>query len=82
MNNYVMPVKAIKKIIKRELEEMYSAAISTLYKNGHNDTIREVFHLGYEQAEASLEECQTHEDLDNFIGPLYRMSLQEWIESL
>ena len=78
MENYVMPVKAIKRIFLQELEGHYSQSVQRVY----GDTPRAFLHFGYNAAKEQADKCETYDDLDTVIGEWYRMTLREWIESL
>lgn len=76
---YQMPIKAIKRIVGEELASHYAQACQSIY----NDVQREFLHRGYHDlAKSSLESCTSYKQLDDFIGEWYRMSLEEWINSL
>lgn len=76
---YQMPVRAIKNIMRKEIQEHYSVACQDL----HHDVQRNFVHVGYRYILAELEKCVTYDELDNFLSLAdYRMSLQEWINSL
>jgi hypothetical protein len=84
---YQMPVKAIKNILTKELAEFRQNA---LYGNPSgknnirhcNDATKNIFESGYDLLTARLDACNNHEALDSFIGEVYRMSLEDWINSL
>jgi hypothetical protein len=75
-----LPVKAIKKVLKDELELKQRDIINPNNPGGlwHKDFLLEAFYTVKE----ILESCTTYEELDNYISRFYRMSLNDWIESL
>lgn len=71
--------KTIKGLMTKELQSHYSNACRTIY----NDIHRNFVHVGYRYLLAELEKCETYEQLDDFLSLAdYRMSLQDWIDSL
>lgn len=76
---YIMPVRAIKGIIEREI----NAHADNLRQSAYCDPQREMISMSKSAMLDRLAKCQTHEDLEDFLGFAgYRMSLIEWIESL
>lgn len=69
----------IKRLMTKELQSHYSSACQTIY----HDVQRNFVHIGYRYLLAELEKCETFEQLDEWLSLAdYRMSLQEWIDSL
>lgn len=78
--DYQMPVRAIKSIMLKELETLYTdarASIRTL-----SDVPREMLSYGYDAIRAQINNAPDHAALDKVCGEWYHMSLQEWIQSL
>ena len=71
--NYIMPVRAIKRIVKDELSNFYNYIL-----NDGNLRYSSEATLTLEK----LESCNDYESLDDFIDEWYQISLQEWINSL
>lgn len=72
-------VNAIKKLMIQELDSHYSSAIQALY----NDVQREFIHLAVRQLREQLSNAESQEDLEQYLSDAgYRMSVQEWIDSL
>lgn len=76
---YQMPVKAIKSILRKELDSHYSNACQTIY----HDIQRGFIHNGYRLTVDKLNSAQTYDDLQDVLELAdYCMSLEEWINSL
>jgi hypothetical protein len=76
---YQMPVRAIKNILGKELQSHYQSACQRI----SNDIQRGFIHRGYNVVADKLESSQSYDDLQGVLTLAdYRMSLQEWIESL
>lgn len=85
MDAPVMPIKAIKKTLLSELEEFRKLAQESLHANHvwHDTVPFEMLSIGYQHMQKALEACTTYDDLDNYIWYAgYRMSLEEWVNSL
>jgi hypothetical protein len=81
--NYQMPVKAIKNILKKELED-HKQGFYTAYPSFiMSDVMKEMIYKGHNIMMEMLELCTTHDELNDFISFAgYRMSLEDWINSL
>ena len=80
---FQMPVKAIKNILKKELEERKTTFINILHNNYVNDSCKEMIYIANEVSSKKIDECHNYEELDEVISFLgYRMSLEDWINSL
>jgi hypothetical protein len=80
---YQMPVRAIKNILKKELEERKQSFFNAYPSFIMSDTQKEMIYLAYAELSGILEKCNDYASLEDFISYSgYRMSLQEWIESL
>lgn len=83
MSELTMPFKSVKKLIRKEVEE-------------HMDNVSKVIHAAYLPDVQSniawiariellkrIDACETLEQLEDFMGYAnYRMSVQDWIDSL
>lgn len=80
---YQMPVRAIKNILKKELEEFKDSALNLLHKGYVNDATKELIYIAHNVLTEKLEACNDYDSLDEFVSFVgYRMSLEEWINSL
>lgn len=80
--NYQMPVKAIKNILGKELES-HRDGFYHVYPNFiMSDFQKNMIDIAYHCLKDVLELCNSYEELDSYIGRNYRMSLEEWINSL
>lgn len=71
--------QTIKKLMIKEIQSHYSSACQV----NHNDIQRNFVHIGYRYLLAELEKCETYDELDSWLSLAdYRMSLQDWIDSL
>ena len=78
-----MPVKAIKNILRKELQGHRDGFYNAYPKFIMSDVQKEMITLAHETLTRALDACETYEQLDDFISFAgYRMSLQEWIDSL
>lgn len=77
MNNYQMPVKAIKSILLKEHKDFMQSSITVTWDYG-----RYIKRIADEKITRIIESIQTYDELEDFIGDSRRMSLQEWIDSL
>lgn len=83
MTQYQMPVRAIKNILKKELEERKNHLVQVLHSAYVNDSCKEMIYIANEISYKKIEECHNYDELDELISFLgYRMSLDEWISSL
>lgn len=82
--NYQMPVRAIKNILKKELEEFKAHAIQALYNaNTMSDVPKEMVYLAYTELSGILEKSNDYASLEDYLNHAgYRMNLEEWINSL
>lgn len=73
-------INTVKKLILKEIKEHYQTAC----RNCYNDVQRAFIHRGYHQVILPmLEQAQTEDDLQEILSVMdYRMSVDEWIESL
>lgn len=72
--------KTIKKLLTQELEKHYESACM----NCHHGVQRAFIHNGwYGKVKPMLEKAQTNDELEEVLSYMdYKMSLQEWIDSL
>lgn len=81
---YQMPVRAIKNILMQELQGFFDAFYRE-YPGSFvmSDVQKEMVRIAKEVLSAKLEFCNTYEELNAYISDAgYRMSLEEWINSL
>lgn len=83
MTEYQMPVKAIKSILKKEIEE-FSNVFHRAYPSFiMADVMKEMVYISKNYPLDKIEKCATYDDLEEIISEAgYRMSLEEWIDSL
>lgn len=81
---YQMPVRAIKNILKKELEQFKNNTLQVLHKEHFlSDVPKEMIYLAYSNLLGVLDKCQDYAALEDYISYAgYRMSLTEWINSL
>jgi hypothetical protein len=81
---YQMPVRAIKNILRKELEDFKGHALQSLRTcNTMSDVPKEMIYIAYTNLLEVLEKSNEYSSLEDYISYAgYRMSLQEWIESL
>lgn len=80
---YQMPVRAIKNILGKELQDFRNRFYNAYPSFIMSDVQKEILSIGYELLKVKLDACVTYEDLEEFISFAgYRMSLEEWINSL
>lgn len=77
-----MPVRAIKNILQKELQGFrdgfYTMSAGTLA-----DVQKEMIFLAYEELSEYLDTCEDYKSLEEYLSFAgYRMSLEEWINSL
>lgn len=83
MTQYQMPVRAIKNILKKELDEFQKAFHSAYPKFIMADVMKEMVYLAHSQLNDKLANSNTYDELEDYISLAgYRMSLEEWINSL
>jgi hypothetical protein len=79
MSDYTMPVKLIKSLLDQEIEKHGDA----LKKYTYNDVQKEMIHIAKKTMLLKLDACQSYNDLEEFLSfSGYRMSVQDWINSL
>lgn len=84
---YVMPIKAIRNLLLREYEDKRQTAYSllrhgTLPDNSRGWDLHDYFLDALYAVKDEILSIETYEQANEFVGSHYRMSLQEWIESL
>lgn len=80
---YTMPVKAIKNILKKELESFKNGFFTAELHYRLSDVMKEFIYIAHNVLEERLESCTDYDSLEKYISFAgYRMSLQEWIDSL
>lgn len=80
---YQMPVKAIKNILQKELEEKKQSFFNAYPAFIMSDTQKEMIYISYAHLYEILQKCNDYASLEDFISYSgYRMSLEEWINSL
>lgn len=83
MSEYVMPVRAIKNILRKELQERRDSFFQAYPTFIMSDAQKEMINIAYENLLSVLEKSNDYASLEDFISYSgYRMSLQEWIDSL
>jgi len=83
MNNYIMPVKVIKNILKKELEDFKNGFFNSYPNFIMSDVQKEFIYIAYGALLNVLNKCEDYASLEDYISYAgYRMSLQEWINSL
>lgn len=79
MNEITIPVKTIKILMLKEVESHFTSARTNIY----SDVQRRMLYLGYYDVKMVLEHAESIDDLQDALDMLdYRMSVQEWINSL
>lgn len=82
--DYVMPVRAIKNILKKELQD-HRDGLYAISANGVilTDCQKEMIRFAHVKMQSALSFCTSYDDLEKFLSFAgYRMSLTEWIQSL
>lgn len=80
---YQMPVRAIKNILKQELERFKNDTYQVVRKNTASDVPINMVMLAYTELSGILEKSNAYNELEDYISYAgYRMSLEEWINSL
>jgi hypothetical protein len=79
MNPPTLSVKSIRNILLKEYEEHKDTLYSRLFVDSH---LRDYFGDAILNVKGEIESLETYEDLDKFIGDHYRMSLEDWVNSL
>lgn len=78
-----IPFRVVKKLIAKELAEHIAEAKRILRKNAFADVQQNLAHIAENVLSPMLERCETLEQLEDFMGEAnYRMSVQDWINSL
>lgn len=79
---YQMPVRAIKNILKAELQG-FKDSFYTMSAGVLSDVQKEMINLAYSELSGILEKSNHYNELEDYIAYAgYRMSLEEWINSL
>jgi ATP phosphoribosyltransferase regulatory subunit HisZ len=75
-----MSVKTVKSLMAKELLSHYRSAC----QNCHHEVQRAFIHRGYHNViEPTLDAAESYEDLEEILSLMdYKMSLQDWIDSL
>lgn len=76
----VMSVKAIKRILIEETNQRLNSLVS--FKNPDGMWMREFLNELFYDYKRKIEQCETHEQLDEVVSRYLKMSLADWIESL
>ena len=80
---YQMPVKAIKNILKKELEERKNSFFNACPSFIMSDTQKEMVYISYTHLSEVLDKCNDYASLEDFVSYSgYGMSLEDWINSL
>lgn len=80
---YTFPIKAIKKILAKELKEFKDGFFKAYPNFIMSDMQKEFIYIAYQVISDKLNACETYEQLNDYISYAgYRMSLKEWIDSL
>ncbi len=74
----ILTIKAIKNILLRE----YNDFKSQLYSISEFHIKKDYWSNAIDSIETEIGKCTTYEDLESFVGEHYKMSLQEWANSL
>ena len=83
MNEYQMPVKAIKRILLQELQSFRDGFYSAYPSFIMSDVQKEMVSISFNHLKNRLDRCNSYQELDNFVSVAgYRMSLEDWINSL
>jgi hypothetical protein len=79
MNPPTLSVKSIRNILLKEYEEKKSALYNILYADSY---LREYFTDAIHKIEDEIKALDSYEALEEFISDHYRMSLEDWVNSL
>ena len=80
---YQMPVRAIKSLLKQELNSFRDGFYNAYPKFIMADVMKEMVSISFHSLNERLENCNSYEELDDYISFAgYRISLEEWINSL
>jgi len=80
---YIMPVRAIKNILKKELEDHKQGIFNAYPRFIMTDVQKEMIYIAYKALLNTLNECNDYVSLEAYISYAgYRMTLNEWINSL
>ena len=83
MSNYQMPVKAIKRILLQELQSFRDGFYNAYPSFIMSDVQKKMVGISFHHLKNTLDRCNSYQELDNFVSKAgYRMSLEEWINSL
>lgn len=83
MDIYLMPVRAIKNILHKEIVEFRDGFFRAYPSFIMADVQKEMVNLAKAILISKLNLCESYEDLDEFISYAgYKMSLEDWINSL
>lgn len=79
MSEITVPIKALKNLLGKEIDSHYSEACQSI----HHNVQRGFIHLGYRLIKDRLAIAESYDDLDEILSDMdYRMSIQEWVNSL
>ena len=79
--NYQMPVRAIKNILKKEIQDHTDGFYWGM--TCMSGVQKEMISIAKENILSRLESCNTHDELDDFLSYAgYCRSLEDWINSL
>jgi hypothetical protein len=80
---YQMPVRAIKNILRKELDERKQSFYNAYPNFIMSDTQKEMIYIAHSNLSEILDKCEDYASLEDFISYSgYRMSLEDWINSL
>jgi hypothetical protein len=77
---FEFPASVIRKIISDELKSKHLELIHPDYAPGLWN--RDLLSCMFSDLQAKIKTCDTYDKLNDFLLEYYRMSLNEWIESL
>ena len=80
---YQMPVRAIKSILKKELQDFRDGFYNNYPRFIMAEVMKEMVSIAFHQLNAKLENSNSYDELEDYITFAgYRMSLEEWINFL
>jgi hypothetical protein len=79
MNPPTLSVKSVRSLLLNECDEKSSALFNLMYADGY---LRDYFADAIRHVREEIIMLDSYEDLDKFIGDHYRMSLEDWVNSL
>lgn len=83
MKELTMPLKSVKILIKREIELHMDNVSKVVHQYCYPDVQRKSVSIARDQLNKKLDACETLEQLEAFMSYSgYRMSVQDWIDSL